>query len=87
MDTIDTTSFVRLETDASVFNSRVVRGEHEERLCGFICKPSPVPPAMAEILGIIHGLNLCWARGYNQVKVVSDCTEAVDLILRGWALV
>ena len=80
---------VLLETDASVKEDRrsacggVLRDNSNNWLGGFMCKLTAIPVSIAEIIGIIHGLNLCWSRGYRQVLVHTDSMEAISLLTWG----
>ena len=50
---------------------------------GFSCKLYKVPPTIAELIAMMHGLNLCWQANHRKVNVFSDSTEAINLLLRG----
>ena len=42
-----------------------------------------MPTTIAEIFGVLYGLNLCWTKGCQRVIVKSDSLEAINLVLRG----
>ena len=53
-------------------------------MSGFSCKLVNVPTAIAELLGFIHGLHLCWAKGFRNIVLPSDCIEAINFVLKGY---
>lgn len=52
-------------------------------IVGFSYKLIGVPPVIAELLACLHGLHLCWARGFRNICLFSDCIEAINFLLRG----
>lgn len=78
-----------LEVDRSVLSSGrsgcggVLHAGDNRWIYGFSYKLSMIPPAIAELIAIIHMLQLCWIQGYRNIKVVTDCIEVVSLVTRG----
>lgn len=85
----DHSDSVNLVSDASVRNmgqsscGGAILGSNNSWLCGFMCKLNRVPIAIAEVLGIVHGLYLCWQRGFKKVHIFSDSLEAIQLLTWG----
>ncbi|KAK4279860.1 hypothetical protein QN277_011565 [Acacia crassicarpa] len=80
--------FIKLEVDGSVMNNGrsggggVMWGPGLIWIQGFMCKLTTIPSAIAEMLGILHGLNLCWTNGYSKIELVSACIEALIWFMR-----
>ncbi|XP_028785559.1 uncharacterized protein LOC114741452 [Neltuma alba] len=85
----DKNGCVILEVDGLVLTNGdsscggVIKDEDGRWIVGFRCKLVPVPPAMAELLGVMHGLQLCWERGYRKILLRSDCVSVLNLLSRG----
>ena len=81
--------FVRLSTDGSVLHSGesscagLIVDARERWIKGYICKLPRVPPTIAELMALTHGLNICWQASLRKVEVCTDSVEAMDLVLRG----
>ncbi|XP_028798922.1 uncharacterized protein LOC114754310 [Neltuma alba] len=81
--------FIKVAIDGSVLdNGRSGCGgficdNNDRWICGFSCKLISVPPVIAELLGVIHGLTLCWTRGYRKIILFFDCIAAINFALRG----
>ena len=78
---------VALNVDDSVFLNSNLRGfrglirDHTGSfLHGFFGKISRACILHVEILGLYHGLKLCWHTGFKHVLCLSDSTSVVDLI-------
>ncbi|XP_028784123.1 uncharacterized protein LOC114740158 [Neltuma alba] len=82
-------NFVKLEVDGSVLQDGrsgcggAVWSSYDQWLVGFSCKLTSVPPAIAELLGILHGLQLCWDKRYRNIAIYTDCVETLSMIYRG----
>lgn len=81
--------FVRLHTNASVLRSGEsscagwIADAEGNWSKGYIHKLNHVPPTIAELMAIVHGLHLCWRANYRKVEVYTDSVGAMDLLLRG----
>ncbi|XP_028791878.1 uncharacterized protein LOC114747703 [Neltuma alba] len=86
-DTDDT--FIKLEVDGSVLRNGhsgcggVIRDYLNNWICGFCAKLTNVSPTIAELMGILHSLNLVWSRGHQKILIYSDSMEAINLATRG----
>lgn len=81
--------YVKLEVDGIVSTNGTlccggiildVNGKWER---GFCCKLLSILLAIAEILSIYHGLNLCWNFGLRNIQIFSYCIEAINITRRG----
>ncbi|XP_028753586.1 uncharacterized protein LOC114713165 [Neltuma alba] len=61
----------------------VLLGQSRKWIGEFGCKIISVLLAVAELLGVIHGLQLCWSRGYRKIVIFTDCVDAMSLFCRG----
>lgn len=84
-----TENCTRLETDGSVLASGassgggLIRDQSGGWIGGFACKLSIVPPTIAELCAIIHGLHLCRQKRLTRVEICTDSIEVIDLLFRG----
>ncbi|XP_054806220.1 uncharacterized protein LOC129308869 [Prosopis cineraria] len=82
--------FVRLDVDGSVYaNGLATCGgaliyENGRWITSFCGKLGQLPPVLAEIIGIIMGLEICWSAGLLKIEVCTDCVEAINLLTKGF---
>lgn len=50
---------------------------------GFCCKLRKVPPDIAELIGIIHGLYSCWEKGIRHIAITTSSVNLLNWITRG----
>lgn len=63
----------------------LVRNRVGSFLVGFHGSAGHTSVLHAEILGMLHGLQLCWDAGYRELVCYSDSTHAVELVMQGVA--
>jgi ribonuclease HI len=61
----------------------LIRNNAGEFLGGFYGSATQPNILHAEIMAILHGLELCWSKGYRNVACLSDSLQAVTLIKEG----
>jgi ribonuclease HI len=61
----------------------LIRNNTEAFLGGFYGAASQPNILYAEIMAVLHGLDLCWNKGYKKVVCYSDSLMAVNLINNG----
>ena len=44
-----------------------------------------VPPSIAGLLGVIHGLHICWTINQRKVEINTNSVEVVNMLMRGCA--
>jgi ribonuclease HI len=81
---------VCLNVDGSLLNSihtagfgGLIRDHTGAFLGGFYGKADQPNILYAEIMAILHGLELCWNKGFRNVTCLSDSLQAVTLIKQG----
>lgn len=58
----------------------MARDSNEVWLFGFAGHIGVTNSLHAELLGLLHGLEVCWDRGYRKVEVFTDSQVALGLI-------
>jgi ribonuclease HI len=61
----------------------LIRNSTDTFLKGFYGVASLSSVLYAEIMAILHGLQLCWSNGYRSIVCYSDSLQAVSLIKDG----
>jgi ribonuclease HI len=81
---------VSLNVDGSLLGSvhtagfgGLIRNNAGEFLGGFYGTAGRPNILYAEIMAILHGLELCWSKGYRNVACLSDSLQAITLIKEG----
>lgn len=60
----------------------IVRDHHGKWIGGEGCNVSHVGPVAVEVLAILCGKKMAWRSGHRLVVLESDCTEAIDAVMR-----